>query len=229
MSSLGVADRFWAKVQKSETGCWLWTGTISKNGYGNFGLDGRVVSAHRMAWQLAHGRTPPAGAVVMHSCDVRACVRPDHLSVGSHKDNMRDMVVKGRSFVGVGSLGSRAKLSETDAESIRREYQSGGVSHGQLSEKYGLAKSAICRLLLGQTYPTADGPINTAPSIGRAKWRPRLDMATAQEMRRRFALGTSVRELAALYSVSISAAGNIVGNRTYVQATPQAATTDGAA
>jgi hypothetical protein len=90
--------RFWALVDKGPDGeghgprgCWLWTGCINERGYGRFKIAGRVEKAHRLACVLRHGR---AGSVTMHDCDVRGCVR--HVSPGTHKRNMRDMVRKGR-------------------------------------------------------------------------------------------------------------------------------------
>lgn len=88
-----LIDRFWSKVDKTE-GCWLWTGSRFRSGYGQFQYDGRPHSAHRIAWLLTHGKLP--GQRVLHHCDVRSCVRPDHLFLGTDADNMRDMAQKAR-------------------------------------------------------------------------------------------------------------------------------------
>lgn len=95
--------RFWAKVQKGD-GCWLWTGGVART-YGQFSLPrnggkARVIKAHRFSWELENGRAIPPGMHVMHSCDVRLCVNPAHLSIGTHTDNVRDMVRKGRGWQG---------------------------------------------------------------------------------------------------------------------------------
>lgn len=91
--------RFWAKVEKGE-GCWNWTGAVTSAGYGSIAIEThpkpRMVSAHRFAWELANGTAVPDGQVVMHSCDNRRCVRPDHLNLGTVGDNNRDMLRKGR-------------------------------------------------------------------------------------------------------------------------------------
>lgn len=100
------AARFWARVDKSpghgpNGDCWPWTGAILKptrtstGGYGHLTYDGADLTAHRVAYSLMKGEIPP-GLVVMHSCDVRACCNPDHLSVGTMSDNTADMMAKGR-------------------------------------------------------------------------------------------------------------------------------------
>jgi len=91
-----IGDRFWEKVVKSPT-CWEWSAYRDGQGYGHFrGVTGRV-QAHRQAWELTHGAIP-AGMLVCHMCDNTACVRPEHLYIGTHADNMRDMVARGRAW-----------------------------------------------------------------------------------------------------------------------------------
>ena len=89
--------RFWAKVQKSD-GCWPWTASVNVAGYGLFNPGGRSSSvlAHRWAWEQANGSIP-TGLFICHHCDTPACVRPDHLFLGTARDNTHDMLRKGRS------------------------------------------------------------------------------------------------------------------------------------
>lgn len=91
-------QRFWKKVEKTDH-CWLWVGAISDTGYGNFSWDMRPIlramGAHRASWLIHFGEIP-GRLCVLHACDNRRCVRPDHLWLGTHLDNYADMRAKGR-------------------------------------------------------------------------------------------------------------------------------------
>lgn len=90
-----VSVRFWRFVQKSD-GCWLWLGTKSADGYGSIRHAGKMRKAHRVAYELMRGVIPDGGQIC-HHCDNPACVNPDHLFVGTNRDNMIDRQRKGRS------------------------------------------------------------------------------------------------------------------------------------
>lgn len=100
---MSVADlrRFWSHVDVGNpTECWLWTAGKSGFGHGRFAIEGKLYSPHRISYTIAHGRIPlsPAyhGTVVRHTCDNPACCNPDHLELGSQRDNARDMVTRDR-------------------------------------------------------------------------------------------------------------------------------------
>jgi hypothetical protein len=91
------AQAFWARVRKTD-GCWLWEGPLFQGGYGQVRIQSfsRVsLRAHRVAYRIAIGPIPP-GVCVLHKCDNPPCVKPGHLALGSHRDNMREMVERGR-------------------------------------------------------------------------------------------------------------------------------------
>jgi len=88
------STRFWRLVKRSD-GCWLWIGTKAPNGYGSFSLHGGKVLAHRFSYMQAFGAISE-NMQVCHRCDIRDCVRPDHLFLGTQSDNMRDASAKKR-------------------------------------------------------------------------------------------------------------------------------------
>jgi hypothetical protein len=95
-----LAERFWANVSKGP-GCWEWTASCHSTGYGQIGVGRKNRGAHQVAWELTFGPiekdpTKFRSVCVLHRCDNRKCCNPNHLFLGTHTDNMRDMVAKGR-------------------------------------------------------------------------------------------------------------------------------------
>lgn len=89
-----LEERFWRRVKKTD-GCWEWTGGLLSSGYGACFVGAYSTGAHRVSWELANGPIPD-GLWVLHHCDNRPCVRPDHLFLGTVLDNNRDAIAKGR-------------------------------------------------------------------------------------------------------------------------------------
>lgn len=92
-----LAQRLWPKVVVAASGCWNFVGASAGSGYGLTGYAGRKIYAHRAAWLLSHFVIPD-GLSVLHRCDNRRCVNPEHLFLGTLRDNAHDMVVKGRGW-----------------------------------------------------------------------------------------------------------------------------------
>lgn len=141
-------ESFWSKVYKTDS-CWIWTGAKEGGRYGSLKVNGKNTKAHRYSWEIHNGKIPE-GNVVMHSCDNPKCVNPDHLSVGTTKDNVTDRVQKGRSAIGEKSGAS--KLSLEQVSEIRRTYKFRVVTKVALAKKFSVAVSTIDSILLNKTW-----------------------------------------------------------------------------
>lgn len=156
-----VQMRFWQFVAVSD-GCWLWQGRKCR-GYGQIALGGRSstrVPAHRFAWEFANGQKIPDGLVVCHRCDVRACVRPDHLFLGTSAENSADMVRKGRQSRGESAFLS--KLTAKQVASIRDRYRrlfapsadGKGLrsNRRELAIEFGISESSVRDIITRRTW-----------------------------------------------------------------------------
>lgn len=143
-------DRFWDKVDCSGE-CWEWIASIGSTGYGQFAKNNMPQKAHRVAWIITYGDIP-SNLQVLHSCDNRKCVRPDHLFLGTQLDNMRDMISKGRSNhpPNLGEKHGMAKLSTQDVIAIRQ--LRGQKTYKAIAEEFGVATSTIGMIMTGDNW-----------------------------------------------------------------------------
>lgn len=132
------------------TGCWLWAGLLNADGYGWFRLRGRAVGAHRAAFEF-HVGAIPADMVVMHRCDVRWCVNPDHLRLGSQRDNIADMVAKGRKAVMTGDRNPNSVLNSALVTELRRRWSEGEAIRA-LARSLGLNRRTVGRAVRGLSW-----------------------------------------------------------------------------
>ena len=164
-------DRFWGKIDKQVSNtfynnqrCWIWTEKPNDTGYGYIRIKGKGYLAHRLSWLLQYGELDDS-ACVLHHCDNRLCVNPNHLFLGTRRDNVLDMVSKGRNVPPFGERNGRythpettakgerngmSKLSDTQVLEIRTRYAyhgRGGEDAKTLSKIFGVAISTICRIV----------------------------------------------------------------------------------
>lgn len=144
--------RFWHNVPIAGIDeCWAWQGSKNPDGYGKMEINCSSVRAHRFSWEIHNGPIPK-GLHVLHRCDNPSCVNPHHLFLGTHSDNMKDMVAKGRHRGGPqGERARSAKLTPALVLEIR-EKAAHGMSYPELGREYGMSTSAIGNVVLRRTW-----------------------------------------------------------------------------
>lgn len=140
-------EGFMEHVEKTNS-CWLWTGYIyPPTGYGEWSINNKKHSTHRIAYELFIGEIPN-GLLVCHICDVRNCVNPDHLFLGTYLDNMQDMINKGRQNPATGEDHGKAKLTKKEVMEIRRLYEEKDWSQYKLAGKFNVSQKNISNIVL---------------------------------------------------------------------------------
>ena len=142
-------DSLIAKRLVTPTGCWEWRAGRYSGGYGGASVNGRSVKVHRLAWELTNGAIPD-GMFVLHRCDNPPCFNPDHLFVGTPKDNVADMDAKGRRRFATGERSHLAKISDAAADSIRSRYANGERGM-DLAAEFGVSKALVSMIVNNKT------------------------------------------------------------------------------
>ena len=147
--------RFWEKVKKTKT-CWNWIGSIDDRGYGSIGVNGITKRAHRLSYEMKKNGPIPKGMFVCHKCDNRACVNPNHLFLGTAKDNTQDMINKGRDVHAIGENAGSTKLTKRQVLEIRKRYAN-GESTRQLAKDFPISHGSIWKIVAGKTWNWLEG------------------------------------------------------------------------
>jgi hypothetical protein len=133
-------QRFLSKVKQMQSGCHEWQSTLHRDGYGKFYYEGKQMQAHRVAYELFNSNTN--GLWVLHKCDNRKCVNPEHLFLGTSQDNISDMDAKNR-------RGTRTKLTEAQANEIRKMLDE-RYSQEYIASKFGIDQTTVSRVKLNK-------------------------------------------------------------------------------
>lgn len=156
-------ERFWKRVDKKHGhgpngDCWIWLASCNKNGYGQVQFSDLSTSTHRVSYELVHG---PIGNnyvdCVLHSCDNPPCVNPDHLFMGGRKDNVADMVSKGRMAGAKGEKNCKDVLTEAQVMEIFKS----DASNVDLGEEYGVAPTTISAIRTQRNWKYLTGHLPT--------------------------------------------------------------------
>jgi hypothetical protein len=134
--------RFEQKVLKVDSGCHEWQSTLHRDGYGKVWVIDRQVPAHRASYQLYKGDIP-AGMMVLHTCDNRKCVNPNHLYAGDAKQNTADKIARCQFY-------GRMKIPFETITEIRRLYATGNFTQNELAAKYGIGQTQVSRYILNR-------------------------------------------------------------------------------
>lgn len=142
MKQCSTPEAIWARTKRDSNGCWIWQLGKDPSGYGLARYHKRTWKAHRLAYTLVHG--PIAnGLLVCHSCDIRACINPSHLFLGTHQDNRTDCVRKGRT--------GKSHLTWDTVNLIRWERVL-GASYKELAERHQLSPSNMLQICTAKTW-----------------------------------------------------------------------------
>jgi hypothetical protein len=139
-------------IRIPESGCWIWMSTIHESGYGRVCLGKKPFLAHRASYEEKYGKIPN-GLMALHSCDVKSCVNPDHIFVGTQQDNMNDKVRKNRQAKGISH--GNAKLTEDQA----REIKFSSETSIKLAAKFNYSASMIREIKNGNLWKLLENKV----------------------------------------------------------------------
>lgn len=144
-TTIPLETRFWGRIKKTSNDCWEWQGATTPGGYGKIFYRGRLECTHRLAWLLVYGEIPK-NLLVCHHCDNRLCINPNHLFVGTHKDNTQDCIRK-RRFPQNG-----IKLTPQIVRTIIAKYANKEANQYDLAKEFQTSQSHISLIVNGQRW-----------------------------------------------------------------------------
>jgi hypothetical protein len=145
---------FWRKVDRGDTDeCWEWQASVAGGGYGHYIYEGEDYRAHRFAYELEH--EDPQDKLVLHRCDNRVCVNPDHLYLGDYTDNLNDAYERTRDPL-KGEENPATSLSEQEVGEIKWLLENTDETQEQIAKLYPAGQSTISHISSGKTWADVD-------------------------------------------------------------------------
>lgn len=197
-----IKKRFWSNIDKRlDAECWEWQKARHPKGYGMYEFKGMPTRwTHRIAWILTYGPIQK-GLCVCHHCDNPPCCNPNHLFLGTPKDNSVDCATKGR---------KRQKLFESDIIEIRQLYAAGGITQSQIAEQFGIIKQTVSEIIAGEKWAW----VKYLPSDGEKQLRTKISDNEVIAIREQYAAGgITQKEISCIYDVDPSVISRIVSMR----------------
>lgn len=151
-------ERLLSKTINADSGCMIWIGAVDRTGYGAFRLDGKKVGAHVASWRLHNeGRPVPVGKLIMHKCDCRLCVNPEHLVDATSSENVLDAIQKNRlyEFHARGESHPSSVLTEDLVRQIRQMHRPRTFGARRIARslaEFGVTESAVRSILSGDNW-----------------------------------------------------------------------------
>jgi len=204
-------------IKSSKNECWNWLASKNKEGYGQFSLDGKMIRAHRISYEIYKDKIPE-NMCVCHHCDNPSCVNPDHLFIGTDLDNNRDMMMKGRANKSSGESNGQSKLTWRNVKEIRRLNKSNKLSQEEIAKKFGISRPAVQKIVYNLVW--FDSSYIYTPKFpklyGENNGRAKLKEKDVIKIRKLYKTGKYFqKDLAEMYGVSINSISHAVNYKSW--------------
>lgn len=213
-------ERFWANVLIDD-GCWEWTGSKNKSGYGQCSRNGRISGmAHRVSYEYLVGGLRKED-LLCHKCDNPGCVKPSHLFPGTHKDNAQDSKAKGRN--NRGSVNGMSKLNAGQVAEIIR-LSADGVTREEVAAMFGISSCHVTDLVRGNRWAYLEvdrSGLDLRPWQGERVWASKLTTEQVLDIRRGFKCGQTIAALSTKHGAHWVTAYDVVKRRTWKHLPPE--------
>lgn len=206
---MDIKEKFLSKTKRLNNGCLEWQLRKDKDGYGSFrNQNNKVVRAHRLSWELHKGMIPN-GLLVLHKCDNPSCVNPEHLFLGTQKDNMSDMSNKKRHLFG--EKNKKAKLTDTLVLNLIDKYNTKKFSQQELAKIFNITQANVSSIVLGKTWTHLN--LNVVKTNKSRK----LSTSDVLNIRKLSFNGSSTKQLSDKYGISKEQISNIINRKQWTQ------------
>ena len=211
---LTLEDRFFQYVsKKDEDSCWEWLGTKNEDGYGAFLYNGKMIGSHRVSW-LLFNKEIEKDKIVLHTCNNPSCVNPNHLRLGTQKENVQQMFSENRDNHARGENVKVSKLKKNEPDEIRKKYEN-GKNMVILAKEYNVSCTCISNIISNKTWKNNDyKPHNEMKiqnsNLSKLKWNIINSIRKDYQIEK-----LDANQLIIKYNIPRTTINNIISNRTW--------------